>query len=158
MWEISLPLVLIDVFRASLLPTAIYTTAVYLGVIIFQPFLGKWCDDSNRLNSQFATVTSENIAVISTCFTFMLIVFFLEPTTVSPDASKSLHVNAAIVMVGAWLCALGVVGEVSVASSTQMLEKDWVVVISRNRNKEIKSINTLLRRIDLTSKALGTES
>lgn len=141
MWEMSLPLVLIDLFGNTFLPIALYTMVVYSGVVLIQPYVGKWSDSTNRLKSQIFTISSENVCVIITSVSLIFLTF--------NESILKTHILFGII------CFCGVVGELSINSSTQMLEKDWMVILALKGELNMNSINTILRRIDLSAKSLG---
>lgn len=149
MWEVSLPLVLIDTFGNTLVPTATYTVVVFTFVIILQPFVGDWADKSNRLVSQTFAICLENFAIIMTSILLVYLSFKYEDTNTSITASKE------TIFIFILLCFLGIIGEVSVNCSSKMLENDWVSVISSAENIEPREVNALLKRISLLAKALG---
>ena len=56
---------------------------------------------------------------------------------------------------GVGIILLGCVGEVMNQAQTLALERDWVVVIAEQSGNPLKTLNMLMRRIDLSCKLLA---
>ena len=149
-WQIAVPMILMDVFRDTLLPTAVYTTFVYLFLVQFLPYVGNWVDRGGRLMVQQVSNLMENACVIATSILFCWLVIE-EPSIGVTSPVWDFNMVATFVK----LIALGCLGELFNNASTLAIEKDWVVVLSQVGGVDLTSINTNMRRIDLSCKALA---
>ena len=148
MWELGVPLLFVDLFRDTLLPTSLYALIVYLAVVQLGPYLGAWTDKSHRLEVQLRTVWVENACVLGTGVLVM-------GAALSGAGLRATSLSGwALPWFGA-IVALGCAGEVASGCGTTSLERDWVVVIAQERGVPVGRLNTVMRRIDLTCLTLG---
>ncbi|GBG32103.1 Solute carrier family 40 member 1 [Hondaea fermentalgiana] len=152
MWQMATPLIFMDLFRDTLVPTATYTLVVYVVIMLRLPAMGLWIDRTDRLSAQQWTCLGENVCIVGTCALICGGVL-VDPAEWGVSA-LSLS-NAATLVWFAMLILLGCVGELLNSTGTVSLEKDWVVVIADTLHIPVGEINTILRRIDLTCKALA---
>jgi len=152
-WQIAVPLIFMDLFKTTLMPTALYSTAVYLFVIITLPRVGSWVDSDHRLWVQQVSNVIENVCAIVTALMFCVMVL-IEPTfgdTVPQWDSQTVLLFTLILL-------LGCVGELMNNASTLAVERDWVVVIAASSGQNLAVLNACLRRVDLFTKILAPAS
>ena len=151
MWEIAVPMFLMDIFKVTLLPTALYTVFVYITSVIFMPQVGKWVDSASRLTVQRLGLLLENMAVVCTTVIMVLLVFFDKNIGIEAQEVSSF----AILYYYVGLLFFGGLGELMNGAQTLSIEKDWVVAIAGSLQADLGDLNTTLRRIDLGCKALA---
>eukprot|EP00944_MAST-04C_sp_MAST-4C-sp1_P007398 g7398.t1 len=151
MWQMAVPIFLIDIFKSTLLPTGLYAAFVYLLNVVFLPRLGVWVDETSRILVQRVGLAIENLAVALTSVVICCMVIFLPDLGLKKQSLSDSHILSAYVA----LLLLGGVGELFNGVQTISIEKDWVVVLSKESNIDLGLLNTTMRRIDLSCKALA---
>mmetsp|Transcript_19398 Transcript_19398/g.34567 ORF Transcript_19398/g.34567 Transcript_19398/m.34567 type:complete len:708 (+) Transcript_19398:87-2210(+) len=151
MWQMALPMVFMDLFKDTLLPTATYTLVVYISVLQVLPSLGSWIDRSNRLKVQQTFCAVENVSILSTS---AAVCFLITQQQNNQDVQLSIEDTPTMLCFGILLLA-GIAGELANNASTVSLEKDWVVVMAKSMGVTVTDINTKMRRIDLACKAIS---
>lgn len=152
MWQFAVPVIFIDLFRDTLLPTSLYVMIVYIVVIQFLPSLGSWIDKADRLQVQQICLKIENVCVVFASFIICLVTS--TSTTFKSEGQFFLSDWETI----AWfvvLILLGSVGELFNNTLVVSMDKDWVVVIAEQAQVPVQRINAWMRRIDLACKALS---
>ena len=76
MWQMAVPIFLIDIFKSTLLPTGLYAAFVYLLNVVFLPRLGVWVDETSRILVQRVGLAIENLAVALTSVVICCMVIF----------------------------------------------------------------------------------
>jgi solute carrier family 40 (iron-regulated transporter), member 1 len=151
MWQMAVPLFLIDIFKSTLLPTGLYAAFVYLLNVFLLPRLGIWVDKSSRIYVQRVGLIIENLSVALTSVVICSMVIFIPDLGLVEQTLFDKHVMFSYVL----LLLLGGVGELFNGVQSISIEKDWVVVMSKESNLDVGILNTTLRRIDLSCKALA---
>ena len=151
MWQIAVPIFLIDIFKSTLLPTSLYTVLVYVSSVLFMPTIGAWIDRTSRLTVQRVGLIVENFSVVCTGGVIVYLVSVDPGVGDETQNFSSPHILTSYVI----FVLLGIIGELFNNAQTLSIEKDWVVVIARVLEVELSQLNTTLRRIDLSCKALA---
>lgn len=108
MWQFVVPLLFMEIFKTTLMPTAVYTMVVYIAIVQLMPLVGHWVDVDRRLTVQRVALTLENASIVMSTGTLCLLVAFdpaIGAGTESPEWSPSLTL-AFIVLI-----FMGILGE-----------------------------------------------
>ena len=151
MWQFAVPLLLMEMFIDNFTPTAIYALVVYSSCVQFMPSIGTWVDQKHRLYVQRKALLIDNASVLGTSVLLCLLVAST-PSLGAYDQPPVLDLGFIVVFLG--VLFLGVAGELMNQAQTLAIEKDWVVVIAEEIGS-ITSMNTWMRRIDLSCKVLA---
>ena len=153
MWGMAVPLFLIDIFKSTLLPTGLYAAFVYILNVFLLPSLGVWVDKTSRIYVQRVGLLIENSCVALTGVTVCCMVIYIPNLGLKEQflfsGDKQIMFSYIILLL------LGGLGELFNGVQTISIEKDWVVVMSKESNLDVGILNTTLRRIDLSCKALA---
>ncbi len=142
MWQFAIPLLYMDVWQDTLLPTVAYYFILNISLFFLLPIAGKWVDTQPRLRLMMTTIIVDNVCVVASCFLLFCTTFYL-------DDQRRL-----------WLIFLGILivcipGEIMVRVGSICLEKDWVPVISATDQYRLTLMNSRLTVIDLSCKFLA---
>ena len=140
-----------EMFIDNFTPTAIYALVVYFSCVQFMPSIGTWVDQKHRLYVQRKALLIDNASVLGTSGLLCLLVVST-PSLGAYDQPPVLDLGFVVVFLG--ILFLGVAGELMNQAQTLAIEKDWVVVIAEEIGS-ITSMNTWMRRIDLSCKVLA---
>ena len=102
----------------------------YLLNVVFLPRLGVWVDETSRILVQRVGLAIENLAVALTSVVICCMVIFLPDLGLKKQSLSDSHILSAYVA----LLLLGGVGELFNGVQTISIEKDWVVVLSKESN------------------------
>ena len=141
-----MPIVFIDIFQDTLLPTSLYILTINLVVFQFLPGFGAWIDQDDRLRVQQISLVMENVCVVAAA------VIICGVTAASSEAHSSLS-DWQTVLWFIGLLVLGSVGELFNSTTVISIDKDWVVAIAKESGAPLQEMNTRIRRIDLVCKA-----
>ncbi|KDO30229.1 hypothetical protein SPRG_19785 [Saprolegnia parasitica CBS 223.65] len=141
MWQFATPLLFMEIYKDTLLPSALFSLVVYVVGLVALPRIGRWLDATNRLSVLARSIAIENTCVVlsTTSLASLLLVS-------SPAAA---HILLALTMLA------GAIGQVFNDAQALAIEKDWVVVVAAATQTPLASWNTTLRRIDLTCALLA---
>ncbi|KAK8143672.1 hypothetical protein G3M48_006896 [Beauveria asiatica] len=144
LFEFGAVLFLASLFPTTLLPMSVYALARGLAAVALAHPVGAWIDGGDRLAVVRASIVLQRLPVAASCS----ILWLLERrmATLTPRIVVGLMVL---------LCALAGVEKVAAMANTIAVERDWVVVVTREDDAWRRVINARMRRIDLLCKLLG---
>ncbi|KAH8709860.1 Solute carrier family 40 member 1 [Beauveria bassiana] len=144
LFEFGAVLFLASLFPTTLLPMSVYALARGLAAVALAHPVGAWIDRGDRLAVVRASIVLQRLPVAASCS----ILWLLERrmATLTPRIVVGLMVL---------LCALAGVEKVAAMANTIAVERDWVVVVTREDEAWRRVINARMRRIDLLCKLLG---
>ncbi|KAL7690757.1 putative 8-oxoguanine DNA-glycosylase, DNA glycosylase, major facilitator superfamily [Plasmopara halstedii] len=151
MWAFAVPIVLMDIFVDTLLPSAVFSLATNVVCILTIPMVGHYLDKWNRWTIVKYAIVLENVMVVFNAIILGLILYFTNADGVHrPEWTWTL----AMMFLGTLIC--GSLGQVLNDVQTLCIERDWVVVIAGpNNSTALANLNTFMRRIDLSCSILG---
>ena len=139
MWSFAIGIFLIYLHPQSLLVTAIYLLTNRLFVLALSGPIGRKVDSLARLPTMRTSLVVQNssvaLAAILTVVAFQLDITYY--------CSRALFF-----VVVSLITMLGIVSQLSSSASKMIIERDWVVVLSKNDPELLSSINANMRRID----------
>ncbi|KAE9360973.1 hypothetical protein PF008_g1511 [Phytophthora fragariae] len=154
MWEFAVPILFMEIFVDTLLPSACFSLVMYATCFIAVPWVGRQLDAANRWKAMQLAIVLENANIIAST---MLLGSMLLATNADGLHKPEWTWPLTLLFFGTLVC--GGVGQVLSEVQTLGIERDWVVVIAQNSDEErstaLVSLNTTLRRIDLACKLLG---
>jgi iron-regulated transporter 1 len=155
MWQFAIPILFMEIWDDTLLPSAVFTFASYLAVFFFMPHVGAWVDQTPRITVMRTSILIQNIAILfSSCMMFALI-FVTTGGTAAINSDNSPEWTWKMYASFGSIVAASVVGELMGNAGTLALERDWIVVISEKNSIALSAMNSTMRRIDLCSKLLA---
>ena len=137
MWQFAVPLLFMEIFVDTLLPSALFSLALYLGCIAAMPAAGRWVDRAPRLLVVGRAIAVDNACILlSTALLCVLLAATNEdkrwaaahPALPPPPAWSARNIG---LFVG--INVLGVVAEVMNQVQTLALERDWDAVCAARR-------------------------
>ncbi|TPX57326.1 hypothetical protein PhCBS80983_g03908 [Powellomyces hirtus] len=128
------------IFPHSLLQVSLYTLIVTLSAILFSGTVGGIVDRSRRLVGIRVFLIIQKAAIATSAFLLFV-------------TSEWLRAHDAWTYIGfSGVCSTGILLRLANIGTTISVEKDWVVVLAAGKSDFLTSLNTHLRRIDLTCK------
>ena len=115
MWQFAVPILMMHIFKDTLLPSALFALVQYLGCVVLMPRAGAWIDEAYRLPLMRAAIAVENVCVLLTCVTLASMVL-----RQGPGAGGK--VDGAFAASFGALLVLGIAGEVMNQVQTIALE------------------------------------
>lgn len=154
MWEFAIPILFMEIFVDTLLPSAYFSLVMYATCLVAIPSVGRQLDAANRWKAMRLAIVLENTTIIgSTALLGAMLLLTDADGLHKPEWTWPLT----LLFVGTLVC--GGVGQVLSEAQTLGIERDWVVIVAQNsevgRSSALASLNTILRRIDLACKLLG---
>ncbi|KAL3663979.1 hypothetical protein V7S43_010866 [Phytophthora oleae] len=151
MWGFAVPILFMDIFVDTLLPSAAFSLAMYVVCIFMIPTVGHHLDRWNRWTAMKYAIILENLMIVVNSLIMGLILMVTNADGVhKPEWTWPL----ALLFAGTLVC--GGVGQVLNDAQTLGIERDWVVVIAgRDNSTALAKLNTTMRRIDLSCNILG---
>jgi iron-regulated transporter 1 len=150
MWAFAVPILFMEIFVDTLLPSAVFSLVMYTACIFTIPSVGRYLDNSNRWFVMKYAILLENFAIVLSSLVMGLILLVTNADGIhKPEWTPKLVGLFAVTLV------CGGVGQVLNDAQTLGIEKDWVVVIARDDSEALSALNTILRRIDLACKILS---
>ncbi|KAF4674730.1 hypothetical protein FOL47_008780 [Perkinsus chesapeaki] len=153
-WQFAVPLLLVDIFPFTLLPTAIFVFFTGLAKAALLPFLGRIVDSTDRLLVAKMGSFVQNAAIAIS----MVLLFVLDIVTDSHSHHPWTASSIALYVV---FLIVGITGDVISSVATINVEKNWVMIIvedtcsvdpTENPMDLQTHLNSILRRIDLVAK------
>ncbi|KAI3958157.1 hypothetical protein MKW98_020799 [Papaver atlanticum] len=144
MWEFSVGLYMIHVWPDSLLLAAVYGVVENASKALFGPIIGKWVDRMTYVQVLQLWLLTQSLSFIVAGIT---VTWLLD--------NSGLRVSGFAVFVSLVVLTnvSGAVGILSTLAGTILIEREWVVVISRGEPPEVlTNMNSVIRRIDLSCK------
>lgn len=150
MWQFAVPVLFMEIFVDTLLPSACFSLAMYAACILVIPSVGRLLDVTNRWTAMKLAIVVENAMIVlsSTMLGLILLVTNADGIHKPRWTPKLL-----LLFLGTLVC--GGVGQVLNDAQTLAIERDWVVVIAGRDSAHLAALNTTMRRIDLVCKILG---
>jgi iron-regulated transporter 1 len=156
MWQFAVPILMMHIFRDTLLPGALFALVQYLGCVVLMPIAGNWIDQAYRLKLVWYAIMVENISILVTCAALTFMVWTHQhKQDDDKDKHESLHLTASLIVPYLIIVVTGVTGEVTNQMQTIALENDWVVVMTNSNSEKLTRMNVILKRIDLLCKVLA---
>ncbi|KAF4033684.1 Ferroportin1 (FPN1) [Phytophthora infestans] len=151
MWGFAVPILFMDIFVDTLLPSAAFSLAMYIVCIFMIPTVGHHLDRWNRWTAMKYAIILENLMIVLNSIILGLILLVTNADGVhKPEWTWPL----VLMFLGTLVC--GGVGQVLNDAQTLGIERDWVVVIAGPDNSTgLAKLNTTMRRIDLSCNILG---
>lgn len=154
MWEFAVPILFMEIFVDTLLPSACFSLVMYATCLLAIPWVGRQLDAANRWKAMQFAIILENANIIAST---MLLGSILLITNADGLHKPEWTWPLTLLFIGTLVC--GGVGQVLSEAQTLGIERDWVVIIAQSsgedRSSALASLNTILRRIDLACKLLG---
>lgn len=150
MWQFALPILFMEVFVDTLMPSALFALAMYTTCILAIPSVGRYLDRTNRWAvMRFAIVAENFMIVLSTVVLGLILIITNADGIHKPEWTTQLLVLFALILV------CGGVGQVLNEAQTLAIERDWVVVLAGDDSDTLAHLNTTMRRIDLSCTILA---
>ncbi|GLE11756.1 hypothetical protein PINS_up024395 [Pythium insidiosum] len=150
MWQFAIPILFMEVFVDTLLPSAMFSLVMYTACIFTIPSVGRLIDRTNRWTVVKYSIVFENFMIIASSAVLGLILLVTNADGVhKPEWTPKLTSLFGITLV------CGGIGQILNDAQTLAIERDWVVVLAGDDSGELASLNTTMRRIDLSCKILG---
>ncbi|EQC29889.1 hypothetical protein SDRG_12433 [Saprolegnia diclina VS20] len=150
MWQFAIPLLFMEIFVNTLLPSAVFSLVVYVIGVAAVPSLGQWLDHTSRMTVLNVSIVVENACVLLSTGTLGCMLYLIHGA-----ATLQWNWTWPLTLLFGCTIALGAVGQVFSDAQTLSLEKDWVVVIATETSTRLGDWNTTMRRIDLSCKLLA---
>eukprot|EP01062_Namystynia_karyoxenos_P084224 TRINITY_DN9863_c0_g1_i1.p1 TRINITY_DN9863_c0_g1~~TRINITY_DN9863_c0_g1_i1.p1 ORF type:complete len:596 (+),score=120.11 TRINITY_DN9863_c0_g1_i1:101-1888(+) len=156
MWQFAVPLLFMDIWTETLLPSAATGFAVSGSCVLLMPYVGSIIDrSSSRLATMRWAIIGEAV-----CITLAAALFWPFVNSIHDGASAPILSSVSdISLVGIILLSVG--AELTMRGGTLSLERDWAVVIAgavagaEGKSARQTQINSTMRTIDLGCKLLG---
>jgi hypothetical protein len=154
MWEFAVPILFMEIFVDTLLPSAFFSLVMYATCLVAIPSVGRQLDAANRWKAMRLAIVLENATIIASTGLLGAMLLLTDADGLhKPEWTWTLT----LLFVGTLVC--GGVGQVLSEAQTLGIERDWVVIIAQSsgveRSTALAGLNTILRRIDLACKLLG---
>lgn len=150
MWQFAIPILFMEVFVDTLLPSAVFSLAMYATCIFAIPTVGKYLDTANRWTVMKYSIVLENLMIVVSAAALGAILLVTNADGIhKPVWTLKLLGLFAVTLV------CGGVGQVLNDAQTLAIERDWVVVIAADDSNALAHLNTTMRRIDLSCKILA---
>ncbi|OQS06722.1 Ferroportin (FP) Family [Thraustotheca clavata] len=146
MWRFAMPLLFMEIFVDTLLPSAVFSIIVNIVGFFSIPSLGRWLDHTNRMKIMQTSIAIDNTCVVLSTITLGSILYLI---------SLSWSWNWYLIVLFGLTIVFGALGQIFNDAQTLSIEKDWVVVIADETNSSLVKWNTTMRRIDLTCALLS---
>lgn len=150
MWQFAVPILFMEIFVDTLLPSASFSLAMYATCMVVIPSVGRQIDRMNRWTAMKYAIVAENAMIV---LSSGLLVAILVAT--NADGIHKPEWTWRLVLLFAATLVCGGIGQVLNDAQTIGLERDWVVVIAGGDSAKLAQLNTTMRRIDLACKILG---
>ncbi|CAK8674674.1 ferroportin-like [Clavelina lepadiformis] len=143
MWYFAIPLFLFDLDPKSLSLSAIYGLVLACSVLVFGPLVGEWIDRNKRLYTARVSLIIQNTSVILSA-TILLVHRLLG----NKNDSFAIWVQIGAIITGA-------IGNLASVATGIIIQKDWIVVVAGGKKDLLADLNSMVRRIDLTTKIIS---
>lgn len=150
MWQFAVPILFMEIFVDTLLPSACFSLAMYLTCMLVIPSVGRLLDRTNRWTAMHYAIVIENAMIV---INSALLVMILIVTDADGIRKPTWSWQLVLLFLGTLIC--GGIGQVLNDAQTIGLERDWVVVIAGSNSAHLAQMNTTMRRIDLACKIMG---
>ncbi|MCL7037489.1 hypothetical protein MKW94_002304 [Papaver nudicaule] len=144
MWEFSVGLYMMSVWPDSLLLTAVYGVVEAASIVLFGPIIGQLVDKLTYVQVLRLWMITQSLSfmVAGVTVTWLLVHSSLRLTGIAMCVSLIVLTNIS-----------GAIAVLSTLAGTILVEKEWVLVISKGEApKVLSNMNSVIRRIDLSCK------
>ncbi|KAJ5067613.1 solute carrier family 40 member [Anaeramoeba ignava] len=145
MWNFAVPMILMEIFETTFLPSSAYELVTHLSVFILSASFGRLIDRKNRLKIATYALWIQNLGV-AICSIFLYLIADLKMTTKAEDLPKSgkfWGLSIPIVIIGS-------LSRITSSMLKVAIEKDWVLVLVGNNEEKLTLTNAWIRRIELS--------
>ncbi|KAK9480758.1 Ferroporti-1 [Lipomyces japonicus] len=146
-FEYSAVLFLASIFPGTLLPPSCYAMFRALSAIFLAPSVGRRVDSTNRLVTVRQSIMYQRSSVALSCALLIAMIWLSVG-----EASTGIWIKIAF-MLG--LVLLACIEKLALIMNTVSVERDWVVVIAGSNSDDLRTLNSIMRRIDLFCKMGG---
>ncbi|KAF0720822.1 Aste57867_17 [Aphanomyces stellatus] len=143
MWQFAMPLLFMEIFVDTLLPSALFSLIVYIVGVLTVPIVGAWIDHTNRLRVMQISIVVENGCIVLSTISLGSILYVLDQ-----DPTTSHWSGAMLALFGVTVVA-GAIGQAYTDAQTLSIQQDWVVVVARDTGVPLGEWNASLRQINL---------
>lgn len=150
MWQFAIPILFMEIFVDTLLPSAFFSLVMYTACILVLPSVGRLLDHSNRWRAMQLAIVAENFMIVLSSAILGLILL-----VTNADGIHKPHWTSKLLILFGSTLVCGGIGQVLNDAQTLAIERDWIVVIAGNDSGTLAQLNTTMRRIDLLCKILG---
>ena len=146
LWSFGAGIFMVDLAPENLRLVSIYGLVLSISVIVFGAFIGDWIDKTKRLTTAKFFLAVQNLSTALSCI--LLGLYFGKVGESSwpdwlPDAVPIVTI------------ILADIAQVASVGSKIVVEKDWIVVVSRNNDDRLAQINSVFTTIDLITISIG---
>ncbi|KAJ6228391.1 solute carrier family 40 member [Anaeramoeba flamelloides] len=141
-----MPIVLMEIFVDTLLPSALFALVTSLLPVIGMLTLSKKVDTTDRYKFVRNALSIQNIGVVVSVGV-VIYIWYLD--------RKSLWKSSIFWVLFIFLLIVSSVGVLCSALQNISITKDWVVVICQGSGDLLANLNSVLRRIDLTNAVIS---
>ena len=140
--EFGSVLFLSTLYPSTLLPSSIYALVRALSAVVFSSYVGHLVDRTGRLTVIRLSIAGQRIATASTC----VLLYLLTVSDRTPSRAWPLLLAMAV---------LACVERLSATMNTIAVERDWVIVMAGKSVQHLQTMNSQMRRIDLSCKLIA---
>ena len=162
MWQFAIPYLFTKLWDRDMTPQSIFCLLLYAASFFGTVQVGRWIDTSQRLPAMRLSIVLEALSILLSAVFFCVLLEAVfsasqaeDGTFVKDPNDVTLFENGAVFGSYACLLATAVFAELMTKAGTIMVERDWVVEIADRNSTLQTTLNTWLRRIDLTCKLGG---
>ncbi|XP_072507002.1 ferroportin-like [Notamacropus eugenii] len=141
MWHFALSVFLIELYGRNLLLTAVFGLVVAGSVLVFGVLIGDWIDRKPRNKVAHVSLFLQNSSVIACCVVLMLVFSY---------KSDIEGIWQGWLMVACYVAVIIFADLANLASTalTITIQRDWIVVITRDNRSQLAGVNAMIRRMD----------
>lgn len=150
--EFAFYLYLIQLFQSTLLPASLFGFFTTGTAIFLSGTVGRLVDRIEKLKYVRACIIIQRAS--ATC-AYGLFFLFFEKKQLLREAAEGKRAPAHIWILFAAIILLGSILKLSTIGISVAIERDWASSIADGNSDRLNTINTMIRRIDLSSKLLG---
>ncbi|KAJ7950064.1 Solute carrier family 40 protein [Quillaja saponaria] len=144
MWEFSVGLYMISLWPDSLLFAALYGVVESASPALFGPIIGQWVDRLTYVKVLQLWLVTQNLSFVIAGGTAAALLIY--------SSMKFTNFSGFILLVLVTNIS-GAIGVLSTLAGTILIEREWVVVISKDQHPDVLTkMNSATRRIDLVCK------
>lgn len=141
-WAFAVPMLFMNIFPDSLLPSALFSMILYLGNFLLMAPIGSWVDRTDRLTVMRMAVYGQGLAILANiAFLWLLLPLVPDSGDLVFDTKISLCFSAIMVT--------AILAELMGNAASISIERDWTVVLADGDSKLLTGFNATLRQIDL---------
>uniref|UniRef100_A0A8C1VTT1 Solute carrier family 40 member n=1 Tax=Cyprinus carpio TaxID=7962 RepID=A0A8C1VTT1_CYPCA len=148
MWNFALAVLLVELYRNSLLLTAVYGLVVAGSVLLLGAIIGDWVDKNPRLKVAQTSLVVQNSAVISCGVLLMAVFQFKEQLTI---------LYSGWLLTTCYISVNTIANRANLASTATSItiHRAWVVVVAGDDRGKLADMNATVRIIDQLTNILA---